>query len=120
MRSLLIFIALNTVCVYLVHQLLDGFVVEGGTLGYVLVGVVIGLLNAFVRPILKILSLPLIFLTAGLFLLVVNALILWIAQHVVEILDVGGIALRIDGMWYYIAAVFALGIFNYLFQKLLR
>lgn len=51
---------------------------------------VLGLLNAIVRPILIILTLPLTILTLGLFLLVLNALMLWLASAVVEGFHVSG------------------------------
>ena len=114
------FLALNTISVYLVDQLLDGFLVTGGAWGYVLVGVIIGLLNLFVKPILKVLSLPFIFVTAGLFMILVNGVILWLAKEGVAFLSIEGISLIIDGWWWYAVAVLVLGIINYLFQKVLR
>ena len=119
-RALLLFVAINTASVYVVHNLLDHFIVTGGTLGYVLVGVILGLLNLFIKPVLKILSLPFIFLTAGLFVVILNTLILWIAVQLIAILDVAGITLSITGVWTYVVAVCAFGIINYLFQKLIR
>lgn len=119
-RALVSFLALNTVSVYLVDQLLDGFFVTGGAWGYVLVGVVIGLLNLFVKPILKVLSLPFIFLTAGLFMILVNAVILWLAQKAVVFVGIEGMSLVIEGVGTYVVAVIVLGIINYLFQKIFR
>src|SRR5438445_10373944 len=43
----------------------------------------LGILNAFVRPVLLILSVPLILLTLGLFILVVNGLLLWFVPNIV-------------------------------------
>lgn len=119
-QSLVSFLALNTVSVYLVHQLLDGFIITGGVWGYVLVGMIIGILNLFVKPILKVLSLPFIFLTVGLFLIVINAAILWLAQQVVAFLEFDGITFIMDGVPTYLISVLILGFLNYLFQKLLR
>ncbi|MDP2691552.1 MAG: phage holin family protein [bacterium] len=119
-RAFLIFIALNTASVYLVSYLLDQFVVTGGPMGFVVVGICIGLLNLFVKPILKVLSLPLIFLTVGIFIILINALILWLAQIFVSFLDISGVTLTINGIWTYVVAVLLFGILNYLFQKLIR
>lgn len=119
-RALVSFLALNTISVYLVDQLLDGFLVTGGAWGYVLVGVMIGLLNLFVKPILKVLSLPFIFLTAGLFMILVNGVILWLAKEGVAFVGIDGISLIIEGMGTYVIAVIVLGIINYLFQKIFR
>ena len=45
--------------------------------------VILGLVNAIIRPILKLLTCPLILLTLGLFVLVINALTLWLASSIV-------------------------------------
>jgi putative membrane protein len=55
-------------------------------------GLVLGLLNALVRPVLTILTLPLTILTLGLFLLVVNGLTVWLVTAFIR--DV-----RIAGLW---------------------
>lgn len=53
-------------------------------------GLVIGLLNALVRPILVLLTLPVTIVTLGLFLLVINALLFWLASYVVDGFAVSG------------------------------
>jgi len=119
LRSILFFLALNALSVYLVQQLLDGFVVTGGILGTVFVGSVIGLLNVFVKPILKVLALPFVFLTLGLFVIVINALILWLAEQAVALIDVQSIHFNIDGVFTYLVAAVILGVLNFAFQKVL-
>ena len=44
--------------------------------------IILGLVNAIVRPVLKVLSCPLIILTLGLFIFVINALTLWLASGI--------------------------------------
>jgi len=58
----------------------------------VLVAVVLAFLNTIVKPILTILSLPITFFTLGLFLLVINALIILFADRLVD-------GFRVDGFW---------------------
>ncbi|TLG14930.1 phage holin family protein [Nocardia cyriacigeorgica] len=60
------------------------------------VAAVFTLINALVKPIVQLLSLPLVIVTLGLFLLVVNALMLWLTAWITEFTDYG---LRIDGFW---------------------
>ena len=55
-----------------------------------LAALVIGLINAFVRPVLLILSLPITILTLGLFTLIINALMFWLASKFVPGFDVQG------------------------------
>jgi putative membrane protein len=52
--------------------------------------VVLGLLNAIVKPILVLLTLPITFLTLGLFLFVVNALTIWLAGSITPGFQVSG------------------------------
>jgi len=47
---------------------------------YAIMAIVLGLVNAVIRPILKFLSCPLIMLTLGLFTLVINGIMLWLAS----------------------------------------
>lgn len=56
--------------------LIDGFEFSGEWWQFLIVAVIMGVANAIVKPILKLFSLPLILVTLGLFLLVVNALVL--------------------------------------------
>jgi putative membrane protein len=56
--------------------LLPGFTIHNGLIGTLAVAAVLGLINAFIRPIVMFFTCPLIILTLGLFALVVNALML--------------------------------------------
>jgi putative membrane protein len=63
----------------------------------VLVALVLGLVNAFIRPIVSAFSCGLIVITMGLFTLVINALMLWLASWIsVEWL---GLNFHVDGFW---------------------
>ena len=57
------------------------FTVIGGIKEYLLAGVLLGLLNKIVKPPIKLLTMPLIILTLGLFLVVINALMLWLVDY---------------------------------------
>ncbi|HUV16127.1 MAG TPA: phage holin family protein [Pelolinea sp.] len=56
---------------------------------YALMAVILGLVNAVIRPILRLLSCPLIILTLGVFLLLINAISFLIAARIAEALGVG-------------------------------
>ncbi len=58
--------------------------------GLAVASLLLGVLNAFVRPVMMLLSLPLIALTLGLFVLIVNALLLYAVGHVVRSFHVSG------------------------------
>jgi putative membrane protein len=54
------------------------------------VALVLGLLNALVRPVLVLLTLPITVLSLGLFLLVINGLLFWLAAHLLDGFEVAG------------------------------
>ena len=78
MRGFLIRWILNTLALWVVAQLYSGvyFAPGSGLADYLVAGLVLGLANALVRPLLLLLTLPVNLLTLGLFTLVVNALVL--------------------------------------------
>jgi putative membrane protein len=67
---------------------------EVGTL--LLVALVFGLVNAVVKPLVKLLTLPLFILTLGLFTLVVNALMLMLTSWLADVLD---LSFHVEGFW---------------------
>jgi putative membrane protein len=81
--------------------LVDGISIGPGTdreraLTLLGVAIIFGLVNAIVRPILRLLTLPLVVLTLGLFLLVLNALMLLLTEWIAEQFD---LAFQVDGFW---------------------
>jgi putative membrane protein len=82
MVELLARLIINAALLLIVAKLVPGLYVEGW--GSAFIGaIVLGLVNFFVRPVMVILTLPLSMLTLGLFLLVVNALMLWLVSVMV-------------------------------------
>jgi len=89
MRGLVIRWFLTAFALWLTSQLVPGIVLRG--LGAVFVGAMaLGILNAFVRPLVIFLTLPLNLLTLGLFTLVINGFMLWLASQVVRGFEVHG------------------------------
>jgi len=73
--------AINVVALYAAVWFLGGRInYEGAWTGILWLALIIGLLNALVRPLLKFLTCPLIILTLGLFTLVINTVIFWLAS----------------------------------------
>jgi putative membrane protein len=58
-------------------------------LAFAVMAVILGLVNIFIRPILKFLSCGFIILTVGLFMLVINAFLLWFASWISQQISVG-------------------------------
>jgi len=97
----LIWVVVNALALGVAVWLLDGIRISGAAtedqmIRLVLVALIFGVVNAVVEPIVKLFSLPFIILTLGLFLIVINALMLmltsWIAGEV-------GLGFVVDGFW---------------------
>ncbi|MBF6141129.1 phage holin family protein [Nocardia farcinica] len=109
--QLVIRLVINAVALWLAAAWVSGIEIlspaEDGTGARIVVVLVIAavftLVNALVKPVVKLLSLPLILLTLGLFLLVINALMLWLTAKLTELADTNGYGLEVNGFW---AAVF--------------
>lgn len=63
----------------------------------ILVALVLGLINAFVRPVIYAFSCGLIVLTLGLFTLVINGLMLWLASWIT--VELMGLGFHVNGFW---------------------
>ena len=88
---------LTIVALFLAAFLVPGIRVEGTAwVAFAVMAVVLGLVNAIVRPILKLLTCPLIILTLGLFTLVINGVTLYLAAGITQRL---GFGYFVDGFW---------------------
>ena len=96
MTKLLFRWAINAVALYAAVRLVPGINFDGGWSGLLLVALLFGLLNALVRPFLKLLSFPFILLSLGLFTLVINTFMLMLTSWLGQGLDLG---LSVDGFW---------------------
>jgi putative membrane protein len=91
MMLLLVWI-LNAVALLVVAYILPGITVA--SFGSALIAaLVLGLLNAVVKPVLVLLTLPLTVVTLGLFLFVLNALVFWLAGSILR-------GFQVDGFWW--------------------
>ncbi|TMN21334.1 phage holin family protein [Lentibacillus cibarius] len=106
-------IVLNAVALIVAAELFDGFHLAGfGTA--LLASIILGILNTIVKPILVVLTMPITFLTLGLFLFVINAITLMITQTVMDE------SFMISGFGTAIIAAVILAILNLLLNKLVR
>ena len=77
------------VAIMIVQDLEFDFATDGAWWKFLLVALIFGLVNSFLRPILRILTLPITLLTLGLFLLVINALMLMLTGAISSELELG-------------------------------
>ena len=96
MVELLVRLVINAVLLLIVAGMVPGLYVEGW--GSAFMGaIVLGLVNFFVKPVMVILTLPLTMITLGLFLLVINALMLWLVSGLVPGIRLEGFGSAILG-----------------------
>jgi putative membrane protein len=104
-------VLLNAVAVFLAARLIPGIGVTGP--GAALwAGLVLGLVNAVIRPVLILLTLPVTFLTLGLFIFVVNAICLGLAAWLVP-------GFTISGFWAALFGAVVISIISWLLSALL-
>ena len=101
---------LSSVAVIIVSYLLPGVFVEDFFAALIL-AVVLAILNTLVKPILIIFTIPLTFFTLGLFLLVINAIIILMADGIVP-------GFQVDGFWWALIFSILLSITNSLLSDL--
>lgn len=96
MRSLLLHWVFNAAALWVAAYFLRGLDFTGDLLHLFLVAAVFGIVNSLLRPILTVLTCPLIVLTLGLFTLVINAFLLlltgWLSQR-------WGLGFSVSGFW---------------------
>ncbi len=80
----------NGLAIFLAAYLIPGFIFEGDILTLAIAGLILGLINTFIRPILRLISTPLIILSLGLFSLAINMALLWLLEYFVPELTITG------------------------------
>jgi putative membrane protein len=86
----------NAAALWVATRIVPGVSYTGGWLPFLGVALVFGFVNAFIRPIAKLLTFPLIIVTLGIFSLVVNGFMLWLTSGLSGVLDLG---FHVSGFW---------------------
>jgi len=98
--NLIIRLLITAVVAFLLTKILPG--VQFDSFGTAIIfAIVLALLNLFVKPILSLLGLPLTIITLGLFALVINALIILLADYFID-------SMVVDGFWW--ALIFSIAL----------
>jgi putative membrane protein len=92
----LVRLLVNAAALWVATRLVPGVSYDGGALPLLGVALVFGVVNAFLRPVAKILTFPLILLTLGIFALVINGLMLWLTSSLSSAL---GLGFHVSGFW---------------------
>lgn len=87
---------INAAALWVATRLVPGVTYQGGWVAFFGVALVFGVVNTFIGTAAKILTFPLVILTIGLFILVINGLMLWLTSSVAGAL---GFGFHVSGFW---------------------
>ncbi len=118
MRNLLLRLIINAIALYVATQVgITGLSFKGDWTTIAIVAFIFGLVNALVRPLLTILTCPLLLLTLGLFTLVINALMLALTGWIAAYFHVGFV---VDGFWAAFLGALVVSIVSFVLTMLIR
>ncbi|TAL22609.1 MAG: phage holin family protein [Nitrospirae bacterium] len=80
---------INTTAIMLAIKFVPGIYFSGRWWGLLLTGIIFGFVNTFIRPLVKLFTLPLLVLTLGLFTFIINAMMLGITSWISDRLNLG-------------------------------
>ena len=92
MRNFIVRLLANAVALWVAAQLVGGVHLTEEPMGILWVALIFGIVNALVKPIVMLLSFPVIFLTLGIFVFVINALLFMLTAGITD-------SLSVDGFW---------------------
>lgn len=110
MNNFLIRLILSALAVFVCATVLPGAEVDGFLIAIV-VAAVLGILNVLVKPVLVILTIPITFITLGLFLLVINTILILLVDWLVP-------GFSVDGFWWALVFSILLSLVNAIFGGL--
>jgi putative membrane protein len=103
-------VLVNILAIVLAASVVRGIRLDG-VLPAIAAGLLLGIVNAIVRPVLVVVTLPITLLTLGLFLLVLNGLCLWLVSAVVR-------GFHVDGLWPAILGALVVSILSWIMTVL--
>lgn len=112
-KKILIGIVLNGAALFLLMWLFHEVTYTGGYTFFIVGGVILGVLNGIIKPIIKVLSLPLIVITGGVFLIVINAGLLWFLSYFLDVIQFREVSLTFPSLGSYAIGGLAFGLINW-------
>ncbi len=103
-------IIINAIAIYTAVQLVSGISLEINFINLVLVGLLLGIINTFIKPILTLLSLPFVLLTFGLFTIIINIALLFLMSYLIPSFEVDSFGAGLLG-------VIIISLVNYILSK---
>lgn len=100
-------VIINAIAIYAAVQLVDGISLKITFVNLVLAGLLLGIINTFIKPVLTLLSLPFVLLTFGLFTIIINVALLFLMAYLIP-------SFEIAGFWDGLFGVIIISLVNYI------
>jgi putative membrane protein len=95
-RGFVVRLLINAAALWVASRVVPGVTYSGGWIPFLGVALIFGVINTFVGFTAKILTFPLIIVTLGIFIFIINGLMLWLTSAVSDAL---GLGFRVEGFW---------------------
>ncbi|MBI5353309.1 MAG: phage holin family protein [Chloroflexi bacterium] len=109
--------AINAIALYVAVTFVPGIHQQGPWTSLLWLALILGLLNALVRPVVKLLALPFLILTLGLFTIIINTFMLMLTSWVGQAFNLG---LTVDGFWSALLGSIVISIVSVVLSLILR
>lgn len=100
-------VIINAIAIYAAVQIVDGISLKITFLNLILAGLLLGIINTFIKPVLTLLSLPFVLLTFGLFTIIINVALLFLMAYLIP-------SFEIAGFWAGLFGVIIISLVNYI------
>lgn len=111
--KILLRLVIYAIALWVAAAIIPGIELASDWVSVGVVALIFGVINAFVKPVIKLLSLPFILLTFGLFILVINAAMLGLTAFLTD-------ALTVNGFWSAVLGGLVIGIISTLLESIIR
>lgn len=111
--KILLRLVIYAIALWVAASIIPGIELASDWVSVGVVALIFGVINAFVKPVIKLLSLPFILLTFGLFILVINAAMLGLTAFLTD-------ALTVNGFWSAVLGGLVIGIISTLLESIIR
>lgn len=107
-------IVVNGGALYIMTLVVDGITYTGGIKFFVIGGIIVGLINSFVKPLIKIFAFPFVLISGGLFLIVINAGVLWFLSYFLQVVQFQNVTIAFPNLGAYVIGAVVFGIINWI------
>ena len=118
--SPILHVAINALILYALTILQPEIAYSGGLTFFITGGVILGVINLLVKPIIKLLSLPLIFLSGGLVLILINVGVLWFLSYFLQVAEFRDVSIYFPNFSTYVIGAIVFGVINWTSSFLIK